>query len=126
MRMGICAVALIVLALAALPRTSEAVPEFRARFLRKYTDQSQPRDPWTAKVNRAKCTVCHAGPRTKRLNIYGFRLSRYLDADQHRQDTERIDRALDVVFRQQVDPEDPLSTTFGGRMRRGLLPATGK
>lgn len=105
---------------------AHAVPEFRERFLEMYTDQTQLHDPWTAKINNAKCAVCHAGPRTKQLNIYGQQLQRYLDAGMHRKDHQRIDATLRAVGKEHVDPQDPLSPTFGDRLRRGLLPATGR
>jgi hypothetical protein len=98
---------------------------FRAEFEAKYirAESTDPKDIALKEAfEKAKCNVCHVGPKKKTLNAYGLQIGKLIGkGDKH--DTEKIQAALEKVAEMKADPNDLGSPTFGELIRQGKLPA---
>jgi hypothetical protein len=107
---------------------SFALPAFNKTFQEKYLGSSA--DPaLKAKVDQAKCNVCHFGAAKKDRNDYGVALSNYLKKDNFKAArlkadptgvTKEIMDALDKVAAE----KNPTGELYGDRIKAGNLPGT--
>lgn len=101
------------------------VTQFRNEFRRRYVkkDSEDPKDKAFAQlVEKAGCNVCHLGDDKTKRNPYGNALDKLLDRKTDARDKEKIQKALEAVEKQKLDPKDPKSVTFGERIKKGELP----
>ncbi|ASV75706.1 hypothetical protein THTE_3104 [Thermogutta terrifontis] len=102
-----------------------AVTQFRTQFVERYVkkDSNDPKDRAFAElVDRAGCNICHLGDDKTKRNAYGQALDKLLDRKTDARNKEKIQKALEVVEKEKVDPKDPKSPTFGDRIKAGKLP----
>jgi hypothetical protein len=116
-------VAAVVLGISA---ESFALPVFKKTFDDKYVTA----DPaLKAKVDQAKCNVCHFGLNKKQRNDYGKALSKYLKKadfgaarlkDKPAEVTKEVLDALEKVAAE----KNPAGEAYGDRLKAGNLPGT--
>lgn len=105
--------------------TAWAVTQFRTQFVAKYVkkDSNDPKDKAFAElVEKAGCNICHMGEDRTKRNAYGEALDKLLDRKTDARDKEKIQKALEAVEKEKLDPKDPKSPTFGERIKQGQLP----
>jgi len=105
--------------------TALAVTQFRTQFIARYVkkDSNDPKDRAFAElVDRAGCNICHLGDDKTKRNAYGQALDKLLDRKTDARNKEKIQKALEIVEKEKVDPKDPKSPTFGDRIKAGKLP----
>jgi len=101
------------------------VTQFRNEFRKRYVkeDSEDPKDKaFAALVEKAGCNVCHLGDDRTKRNPYGQALDKLLDRKTDVRDKDKIQKALEAVEKEKVDPNDPKSVTFGERIKKGELP----
>lgn len=101
------------------------VTQFRTEFKKRYVkqDSQDPKDKAFAElVEKAACNVCHLGDDKTKRNPYGQALDKLLDRKTDARDKDKIQKALETVEEEKLDPKDPKSVTFGERIKRGELP----
>ncbi|MGB9688870.1 hypothetical protein [Thermogutta sp.] len=121
-RLGVIA---LVVGAAWCASTALAVTQFRTQFVARYVkkDSNDPKDRAFAElVERAGCNICHLGDDKTKRNAYGQALDKLLDRKTDARDKEKIQKALEIVEKEKVDPKDPKSPTFGDRIKAGKLP----
>jgi hypothetical protein len=105
---------------------SLALPIFKKTFDEKYVNGNA---TLKAKVDVAKCNVCHFGLKKTDRNDYGKALSNYLKKDKFKADrlkkepamvTKEIMDALDKVAAE----KNPAGELYGDRIKAGNLPGT--
>lgn len=105
--------------------TALAVTQFRTQFVARYVkkDSQDPKDKAFAElVEKAGCNICHLGEDKTKRNAYGAALDKLLDRKTDARNKEKIQKALETVEKEKVDPNDPKSPTFGDRIKAGQLP----
>ena len=101
------------------------VTQFRTEFRKRYVkqDSQDPKDKSFAElVEKAGCNVCHLGDDKTKRNPYGQALDKLLDRKTDARDKDKIQKALEAVEKEKLDPKDPKSVTFGERIKKGELP----
>jgi len=101
------------------------VTQFRTEFKKRYVkqDSQDPKDKAFAQlVEKAGCNVCHLGDDKTKRNPYGQALDKLLDRKTDARDKDKIQKALETVEEEKLDPKDPKSVTFGERIKKGELP----
>jgi len=116
---------LVTVGIAFQAATVSAVTQFRNEFFKRYVkqDSKDPKDKAFAElVEKAGCNVCHLGDDKEKRNPYGQALDKLLDRKTDARDKEKIQKALEAVEKEKLDPKDPKSVTFGERIKKGELP----
>lgn len=95
--------------------------EFLALYVK--SDSCDPKhQAFAARVEKAKCNVCHVGVNRKRRNPYGNAVAQLLSRKTDTENKAKIQAALKKVAQERSDPNDPKSPTFGERIKAGELP----
>ncbi len=106
--------------------SAHAIKPFKDAFEAKYV-KSDSQDPaavaFAAACKQAKCTICHAPGKNKKIrNPYGQQLAKLLHKETDKDNKEKINRALEQVAAIKVNPNDAHSPTFGALIQQGKLP----
>jgi uncharacterized protein YxeA len=113
-----------------LASTAKSRPQYYAQFQKMYvkSDGSQQDQDFAKEVKDAKCQVCHAPGKDRKLrNSYGKELAKVINPDdatgfKGERDKTKIDEALKKVADMHVDPNDSKSPTYGELIKEGKLP----
>jgi hypothetical protein len=120
-----CAMLLACVAISWNARPADAEKWLPEQFAAKYVKgrSADPKDAaFKQAVERADCTICHAGMKGKGLNTYGRELSKVI-RKRDMKDKEKVSAAFDKVAAVKSDRDDPNAPTFGELIQQGKLPA---
>lgn len=111
------------LVLAVGTRPAQARPPYKKEFDAKYVkaDGTDAEKAFAAKVEKAKCNVCHKGKTKKERNDYGAALAEFLKKEDEK-DLPKIQQSLDKVADMKSKKDDDKSPTFGELIKKGELP----
>ncbi len=120
MRQIVFVVCVTVLALLAISKPAQAIPQFQKEFIALYTPDKE--TDFAKEVKKAGCFICHQGKLRKHQNVYGEELAKLLDKKADMKNPEKIVDALQKVAEMHSVAGDDKSPTFGELISAEKLP----